>query len=88
MGHEMIGIAVRVGTRVDASIKVGDRVGVGAQSDSCHKPPDVAEDWSDCTEYATGKENCRNCKPLKVGRTKLASSRSGSSRWRGGCYVM
>ena len=62
VGQEIIGIAVRVGTRVDANIKVGDRVGVGAQSDSClcRKPPDVAEDWSDCTECATGKENwCR-----------------------------
>lgn len=34
MGHEIVGQAVRVGSQVKG-IKVGDRVGVGAQGDSC-----------------------------------------------------
>ncbi|KAG5455457.1 MAG: chaperonin 10-like protein [Olpidium bornovanus] len=36
VGHEIVGRAVRVGKNVD-HVKVGDRVGVGAQSDSCRK---------------------------------------------------
>lgn len=35
VGHEIIGIAARVGSSVTNGIKVGDRVGVGAQSESC-----------------------------------------------------
>ncbi|KAF7550773.1 hypothetical protein G7046_g7914 [Stylonectria norvegica] len=35
VGHEIVGIAVRVGTEAEGDIKVGDRVGVGAQTDSC-----------------------------------------------------
>lgn len=34
VGHEIVGQAVRVGSKVK-NIKVGDRVGVGAQGDSC-----------------------------------------------------
>ncbi|KAF2166918.1 hypothetical protein M409DRAFT_54683 [Zasmidium cellare ATCC 36951] len=34
VGHEIVGKAVRVGKNVK-SVKVGDRVGVGAQADSC-----------------------------------------------------
>lgn len=37
VGHEIVGHAVRVGKDVK-EIKVGDRVGVGAQSCSCMKP--------------------------------------------------
>ncbi|KAK8207864.1 hypothetical protein M8818_004117 [Zalaria obscura] len=37
VGHEIIGTAVRVGKKVNSGIKVGDRVGVGAQSGSCLK---------------------------------------------------
>lgn len=36
VGHELVGQAVKVGKEVQG-IQVGDRVGVGAQSDSCHK---------------------------------------------------
>ncbi|UKZ63776.1 uncharacterized protein TrAtP1_004999 [Trichoderma atroviride] len=43
VGHEIVGTAVRVGKEAAAQtgIKVGDRVGVGAQGDSCQcrKPP-------------------------------------------------
>lgn len=35
VGHEIIGIAVRVGSHAEGNIREGDRVGVGAQSDSC-----------------------------------------------------
>ncbi|KAH7376334.1 cinnamyl alcohol dehydrogenase [Plectosphaerella cucumerina] len=35
VGHEIVGIAVRVGSKAEGGIKVGDRVGVGAQSDAC-----------------------------------------------------
>lgn len=35
MGHEIVGKATRVGKNVTSGIKVGDRVGVGAQSGSC-----------------------------------------------------
>lgn len=35
VGHEIVGIAVRVGSHAKGDIMVGDIVGVGAQSDSC-----------------------------------------------------
>ncbi|RSL85748.1 hypothetical protein CEP52_016044 [Fusarium oligoseptatum] len=35
VGHEIVGIAVRVGSEAEGNIKVGDMVGVGAQTDSC-----------------------------------------------------
>jgi D-arabinose 1-dehydrogenase-like Zn-dependent alcohol dehydrogenase len=35
VGHEIIGYAVKLGKNVQG-INLGDRVGVGAQSDSCH----------------------------------------------------
>jgi alcohol dehydrogenase (NADP+) len=49
VGHEIVGIAVRVGSKVENGIKVGDRVGVGAQSGSCLKP--------DCEQCAAGEES-------------------------------
>lgn len=35
VGHEIVGIAVRVGSQAEGDIKVGDLVGVGTQADSC-----------------------------------------------------
>ncbi|KAL2185701.1 alcohol dehydrogenase-like protein [Thermothelomyces heterothallicus CBS 203.75] len=35
VGHEIVGTVVRVGSKAEGGLKVGDRVGVGAQSDSC-----------------------------------------------------
>ncbi|KAF2436522.1 GroES-like protein [Tothia fuscella] len=48
VGHEIIGRAVRVGKEVK-HVKIGDRVGVGAQFKSCLKP--------DCAECSDGNEN-------------------------------
>lgn len=50
VGHEIVGTAVRVGSKVTNGIKVGDRVGVGAQSDSC------LGRQGDCEECAMGWE--------------------------------
>ncbi|PYI19669.1 putative alcohol dehydrogenase [Aspergillus violaceofuscus CBS 115571] len=49
VGHEIVGVAVRVGSQV-RDIKLGDRVGVGAQSDSCQGR------LGDCAECAMGWE--------------------------------
>ncbi|KAI9835427.1 MAG: hypothetical protein M1819_002345 [Sarea resinae] len=49
VGHEIVGEAVKVGSKVEKGIKVGDRVGVGAQASSCMKP--------DCEGCASGFEN-------------------------------
>ncbi|KAH8681756.1 zinc-binding dehydrogenase [Xylariales sp. PMI_506] len=52
VGHEIVGKAVRVGKNVQ-HVKVGDRVGVGAQARTCMK--------SDCPECSSGKETyCGN----------------------------
>lgn len=37
VGHEIVGTAVRVGSKAEGDIKVGDLVGVGAQGDSCQQ---------------------------------------------------
>lgn len=36
-GHEIVGEVVRVGGKVTNGIKLGDHVGIGAQSDSCRE---------------------------------------------------
>jgi len=54
VGHEIIGTAVRVGTQIpDMTIRVGDRVGVGAQADSCQG----RKEGGDCEACASGMEN-------------------------------
>ncbi|KAH7312256.1 zinc-binding dehydrogenase [Stachybotrys elegans] len=50
VGHEIIGTVVRVGSKAEGGLKVGDRVGVGAQSDSC-----LGRD-SECDDCASGLE--------------------------------
>ncbi|KAJ5623238.1 hypothetical protein N7490_011843 [Penicillium lividum] len=50
VGHELVGKVVRVGSKVK-DIKLGDRVGVGAQSDACQGRQ------GDCEECASGQEN-------------------------------
>ncbi|KAM5343212.1 hypothetical protein ACJ41O_014178 [Fusarium nematophilum] len=48
VGHEIVGKAVRVGSNVK-NIRVGDRVGVGAQARSCLR--------DDCPECSAGRPN-------------------------------
>ncbi|KFY41784.1 hypothetical protein V494_02797 [Pseudogymnoascus sp. VKM F-4513 (FW-928)] len=50
VGHEIIGTAIRVGSQAqkERGIKIGDRVGVGAQADSCLN--------ADCEYCAAGEE--------------------------------
>ncbi|KAF2257822.1 GroES-like protein [Lojkania enalia] len=48
VGHEIVGNAIRVGSKVEG-IHIGDRVGVGAQCDSCCE--------RDCEECSSGNEN-------------------------------
>ncbi|KAJ5565989.1 hypothetical protein N7535_007627 [Penicillium sp. DV-2018c] len=50
VGHEIVGEVVRVGNEV-THIKLGDRVGVGAQSESC------LGRQGHCEECSTGQEN-------------------------------
>jgi alcohol dehydrogenase (NADP+) len=52
VGHEIVGTAVRVGSKAEGGIKVGDRVGVGAQSDSC-----LGRRGHQCEECSNGEEN-------------------------------
>ncbi|KAJ2891462.1 Alcohol dehydrogenase superfamily [Zalerion maritima] len=57
VGHEIIGTAIRVGSAVK-HVKVGDRVGVGAQSDSCQNRPGIRPNKDeDCAECAQGLES-------------------------------
>ncbi|KAI4283124.1 MAG: hypothetical protein L6R38_002388 [Xanthoria sp. 2 TBL-2021] len=73
VGHEIVGYAVKVGNKVEGGIKVGDRVGVGAQSSSCLKP--------DCEECSNGVENhCQN-----IGKTNTYDDRypDGSKSYGG-----
>jgi D-arabinose 1-dehydrogenase-like Zn-dependent alcohol dehydrogenase len=46
-GHEVVGEVVKVGSKVENGLKVGDLVGIGAQSDSCHE----------CESCKSGEEN-------------------------------
>lgn len=52
VGHELAGVCTAVGKKV-TNVKVGDRIGVGAQSGACHE--------ASCKPCSTGWENlCRN----------------------------
>ncbi|KAF5712264.1 NADP-dependent alcohol dehydrogenase 6 [Fusarium mundagurra] len=59
VGHEIVGVAVRVGSQAEGGIKVGDIVGVGAQSDAClnRKLGDDNNERPKCNECASGEEN-------------------------------
>ncbi|KAK1148506.1 hypothetical protein N8T08_009512 [Aspergillus melleus] len=55
VGHEIVGTAVRVGSKAEGNIQVGDVVGVGAQNDSCQGRK------GDCEACASGLEQyCPN----------------------------
>ncbi|KAK3938844.1 chaperonin 10-like protein [Diplogelasinospora grovesii] len=51
VGHEIVGKVVRVGSNAEGGFKVGDRVGVGAQSESCLGRK------GECKVCASGNEN-------------------------------
>ncbi|KAF3762669.1 GroES-like protein [Cryphonectria parasitica EP155] len=51
VGHEIVGVAVRVGSKAANGIQVGDRVGVGAQGDAC------LGRFGKCHECDDGEEN-------------------------------
>ncbi|KAK9322261.1 hypothetical protein V1517DRAFT_361565 [Lipomyces orientalis] len=53
VGHEIIGTAIKVGDKV-SGIKVGDRVGVGAQIGSCMKCDDCKNDNEAYCEHRVG----------------------------------
>ncbi|KAL4869689.1 hypothetical protein BDV12DRAFT_185012 [Aspergillus spectabilis] len=78
VGHEIIGIATRVGTAVTQSIKEGDRVGVGAQSSSCLR--------ADCEACADNEESyCPKIVGTYNSRYPDGSKAYGgyANRWRG-----
>ena len=90
-GHEIIGTAVRVGSGVatlasspaSRTIKVGDRVGVGAQSMSCLKP--------DCDACADSKESyCPRIMGTYNGRYADKSKSYGgyAEFWRGPAHFV
>lgn len=55
VGHEIVGTVVRVGSQAEGNLRVGDRVGVGAQGESCQSRK------GDCEECASGREQyCGN----------------------------
>ncbi|KAF2732789.1 GroES-like protein [Polyplosphaeria fusca] len=72
VGHEIVGIAVRVGTQAVGDIEVGDRVGVGAQSDSCQQ--------STCEACTSGNE--QYCPTSLVG-TYADRHRNGDKSYGG-----
>ncbi|POR37696.1 NADP-dependent alcohol dehydrogenase 6 [Tolypocladium paradoxum] len=52
VGHEIVGVAVRVGAQAEGNIQVGDVVGVGAQADAC-----LGRDGHPCGACSSGAEN-------------------------------
>ena len=61
VGHEIIGTVIRVGSKV-THVKAGDRVGVGAQADSCQNRPGLRPSAAsypseDCAECAAGQDS-------------------------------
>jgi len=73
VGHEIVGVAVRVGSKAEGNIKVGDTVGVGAQSDSCLGRDGPCNACShDEEQYCAGRVN-----------TYAAKHRNGGTAWGG-----
>ncbi|KZF26660.1 GroES-like protein [Xylona heveae TC161] len=72
VGHEIVGIAVRVGTQAEGNIQVGDRVGVGAQADSCQ-----GRGCGSCNECSAGKE--QHCPNVFVGTYNGVHMNGGKS---------
>ncbi|EED12604.1 zinc-binding alcohol dehydrogenase, putative [Talaromyces stipitatus ATCC 10500] len=55
VGHEIVGIVVRVGSKAEGGIKIGDRVGVGAQGESCLGRKGPCEDCASGNERYCGR---------------------------------
>ena len=72
VGHEIVGYAIRVGYSV-TGVRVGDRVGVGAQSNSCLEK-------DKCEECGNGRENY--CTRGSVA-TYNGKYKDGSKSWGG-----
>lgn len=78
VGHEIAGVATRVGNKV-TNVKVGDRIGVGAQSGSCHE----------CKRCKAGFENL--CSGQRTGTYNGIWPNGDKSyggyadKWRGDC---
>ncbi|KAK4502367.1 hypothetical protein PRZ48_005792 [Zasmidium cellare] len=79
VGHEIVGKAIRVGSSVKSGIKVGDRVGVGAQSGSCLR--------GDCDQCQHDDEQyCKNAFTMTYGSKypSGAKAQGGYAKfWRG-----
>ncbi|RBR25423.1 uncharacterized protein FIESC28_01860 [Fusarium coffeatum] len=77
VGHEVVGIATRVGTEAVGGIKVGDIVGVGAQSDACF------ERDGPCEECSNGLHNyCSKIVNTYGGTHRCgATSTGGYAKW-------
>ena len=63
VGHEIVGHVVRVGPKAHPQFVVGDRVGVGAQSDAClnrlsheNDPAESSKTETLCSSCSTGQE--------------------------------
>ncbi|KAI7898559.1 chaperonin 10-like protein [Cokeromyces recurvatus] len=81
VGHEITGVCTRVGKKV-TNVKVGDRIGVGAQSGSCHE----------CGPCKSGFENlCRGGRGRYTGTYNSfwpngdKSFGGYATKWRGDC---
>lgn len=58
VGHEVVGKAIKVGSQVK-DVKVGDRVGVGAQVWSCLKCPQCKNDNENYCPDQVGESQCK-----------------------------
>ena len=83
VGHEIVGKAIRVGKDVKNGVKVGDRVGVGAQSGACLK--------GDCASCADGSENyCQSMVGTYNSKWPTGEKSYGgySRHWRGDSHFV
>ncbi|WRT70565.1 uncharacterized protein IL334_007563 [Kwoniella shivajii] len=79
-GHEIVGEVTKVGTSPDNGIKVGQLVGIGAQSDSCRE----CDNCKDHKENFCPKQAITFNSPYGRGNGKGSISRGGFAKyWRG-----
>ncbi|OBS26286.1 hypothetical protein FPOA_00226 [Fusarium poae] len=72
VGHEIVGVATRIGSKAEGDIKEGDIVGVGAQSDACF------ERDGPCEECAKGLYNyCSKNTPTYGGVHRCGTASTG-----------